>query len=328
MTGHDIKPGLLRMDETTRPFAQRRSVVPPFLRNPLTAGRDALDRDGVRKLFPSLGSMDHERVLQLRPYLTDTPQKWFDSSAFNVMYDWLRYRDATDRDALRSYFHQGLPDLDRAFLFLREINAASWHGRIDGGEDAFELLRVIDRAFHSAYLRLVEGVLVPLVRVVAHFSRLDRGVGTEGLEVWPVVEELRRGAQRTLVSPYEHLVRNAIAHGGIIYREREIQYHNRQGEEKVLSKRAIIRMTDDLVDVSNGIAAAMKVFLSLSGDYEYPLPRELLVEELKEETKVPWWSVEGCLESQTGKGSQLVIYSRTDPGSCDRGRGARPGGWP
>jgi hypothetical protein len=36
------------------------------------------------------------------------------------------------------------------------------------------------------------------------------------------------------------------------------------------------------------------------------------VEELKEETKTPWWFVEGCVESEIGKRSQLLVYSQTN----------------
>ena len=235
-----------------------------ILDNALTADSNALDRDLIRRLFPALAPVGDDAVLALRPYLNRIPQKWFDLSSQSAMYRWLVDRDATDRAALQDYLRQGRTELDRAFLFLREINAASWHDHMHNPADVFELVRVIDRTFHPAYLRLVEGVLIPLVRVVAHFSRIDRGVGTDGLDAWPVVEEIRRGNNGTLVAPYRHVMRNAIAHGRITYLQDQIQYRDKRNRTETLTNQSVIWTTDDLVDVCNGIAAAVKVFLILN----------------------------------------------------------------
>ena len=228
------------------------------------------------------------------------------------MYRWLVDRDATDRAALQDYLRQGRTELDRAFLFLREINAASWHDHMHNPADVFELVRVIDRTFHPAYLRLVEGVLIPLVRVVAHFSRIDRGVGTDGLDAWPVVEEIRRGNNGTLVAPYRHVMRNAIAHGRITYLQDQIQYRDKRNRTETLTNQSVIWTTDDLVDVCHGIAAAVKVFLILTRRSRYPAPREFLVEDLAEETRSPWWYIDGCVESRIGPRSQLLVYAKTN----------------
>jgi hypothetical protein len=244
--------------------------------------------------------------------LSDRPQRFLDRTAYQQLIAWLQARDAAQGRDLRAYLSSAEPDLSRAFLFLREINAADWHDAIEESRGEFDLVRFIDRILHPAYLRLVEGVLIPLIRVVAYFSRLDRGAGTEGLDVWPVVEELRSDQNAVLVAPYRHLVRNGIAHGGVTYLQHEIRYRDKRGNEETVPNREIIRLTDDLVDVCNGVAAAVKVFLITAHPRGYELPRELLIEELREETKTPWWSVEGCVESEIGDRTQLLVYSRAD----------------
>ena len=207
------------------------------IQNPLTTERDTRDRAALMQLFPALKVVDDGRVLALRPYVTNRPERFFDRSAHEYFGAWLKSRDAKQREDLRAYLGTAEANLNRAFLFLREINSASWHDDIEDSGGEFDLVRLIDRTLNPVYLRLVEGVLIPLVRVVAHFSRLDRGVGTDGLAVWPVVEELQRARSRVLVAPYRHLVRNGIAHGGVTYLQNEIRYRDKQGNEETLGNR-------------------------------------------------------------------------------------------
>lgn len=283
-----------------------------IVQNPLTASRDAVDRASLCAVFLELAPADEDRVLALRPYLDSRPQKFFDRVSYQCLADWLKARDAVTPDELRVYLDKAEPELSRAFLFLREINGAPWHEEIEDSGGEFDLVRFIDRTINPAYLRLVEGVLIPLVRVVAYFSRVDRGAGTDGLDVWQVVEELRRGPTMVLAAPYRHVVRNGIAHGGVTYLQNAIRYRDKKGGEETVPNREIVRTTDDLLDVCNGAAAALKVFFIANHSRGYRLPRELLIEELREETKTPWWTVEGCVECDLGNRTQLLVYTRTD----------------
>ena len=42
------------------------------------------------------------------------------------------------------------------------------------------------------------------------------------------------------------------------------------------------------------------------------LPRELLVEALQEQTRTPWWTIEGCVEGEVPGKSQLTVYATPD----------------
>ena len=294
------------------------SSVAALVKNPLTAERDSRHRAVLRTLFPALTDAADDRILALRPYLTTRPARFFDRAAFDHLLAWLKQRDAEDRAGFKSYLDSVETDLNRAFLFLREINAEAWHDDIDDSGGEFDLARFIDRTLHPVYLRLIEGVLVPLVRGVAFFSRLDRGAGTDGLDAFQVTEELEREGHGVLVAPYRHLVRNAIAHGGVTYLQNEIRYRDRQGREETLNNRDIVRTIDDLLDTCNGCAAALKTFLITVRTAGYRIPRESLVEELREETRAPWWSVEGCVESEVMGRSQLLVYARANSRDYDK----------
>lgn len=232
------------------------------------------------------------------------------------MLEWLKKRDSHQRIELKEYLADADAELSAAMLFLREINSGDWHDRPLVKVETYDAIRFIDNVLHPAYLRLTEGVFAPFIRPAAHFSRIDRGRSTEGLDVYNIVDELSSTPMATCFEAYHHTVRNAIGHGGITYLQSDIRYRDKKGKKEILDIWSVIRLCDDMVDTCNGLAAAIKVFLILSRDNGYQLPRELLIEELLEETRSPWWQIEGCVESEISGTKQLLIYAR--PNSRDR----------
>jgi len=280
------------------------------LQNPLTQQRDARDRARLTSTFQILKSCSVPHFLALRRYLKTCPEKFFDETAYETYLDWLLSHDRTNRDALREHLHIYNNEINRALLFLREINSAEWHDKPLKTGDEYDLVRFIDRHVHPTYLRLIEAVLGPLTKTIAYFSRLDRGKGTEGLDIWSVMQELEQSPANYLTRPYEHLIRNGIAHGGITFLQNKIRYRDKKGNEETFDTTIVIRLFDDLLDTCNGMAAALKVFFLISQDNNYTPPRELLIEELQEETSTPWWSIEGCVESELYDEAQLIVYAR------------------
>ena len=282
------------------------------LQNPLTRERDQVDRARVLLSFPILGKETEQHALVLRRYLDNRPEKFFDRAAFDTYLCWLRRHDQTRPKQLKAYLSQFNSEIDRALLFLRELNLEEWHDSPLNTGDDYDLIRMIDKHVHPAYLRLVEGVFTPLLRPVAHFSRLHRNRGVEGLDVWSIIEELKGQKEEHLVRPYQHTVRNGIAHGGISFLQREIRYRDHRGNEETFATTYVIRLFDDLLDVCNGLAAAIKAFLLTSQGQGYVPPRELMIEALLELTRAPWWAIEGCVEAEIGGRSQLTVYARPD----------------
>ena len=280
------------------------------LQNPLTVAEDADDRSRLVDLFPHLAACQSTPYLALRPYLLGCPERFFDRRIHGLVLDWLRQRDAVDRKRLRQYVVAAGAELSVAMLFLRQINSEEWHdGPLVKGDD-FEVVGLVDRVLHPTYLRLVEGVFAPLVRPMAHFSRLDRGKPTEGLNVFNLVEELAKTPLAPCTSAYHHAVRNGISHGGITYLQSEIRYRDKKGNSETLDVWSVVRLCDNMVDSCNALASAMKLFLLTTGSSGYQPPRELLVEELMEESRSPWWTITGCLQSEVPSGKQLLVYAR------------------
>lgn len=290
-------------------------TIQEILENPIMRGPNAADRARLELIFPGLHGLSVQYFLSLRPYAKNSPERFFNQNVYELMINWLKDRDDRQRDTLQEFFKTIDAELSRAFLFLRQINAENWHDIPIEQNDDYYRVQFIDKHFHPAYLRLIEGIFAPLIFPVAFFMRLDRCMGTEGLDVYNLVQELATTSMAPCVSIYHQIIRNGISHGGITYLQNEIRYRDKKGNEETLDVWSMIRLCDDLIDVCNGLSSALKVFLILSRDKGYKLPRELLIEELVEETRTPWWSIEGCVESILGSTRQLMIYAH--PNSRD-----------
>lgn len=276
---------------------------------------DLADYARLEREFPDLALLDSVRYLALRPLIEKCPDRFFDRQSFSLYLDWLKARDACAREALQAHFLDSSSKHDTALQALRQINAEGWHDDLLRSGDDYSRMSLIDKVVHPAYLRLSEGVLAPFIRSVAYFSRLDREKGTEKLDIYNLVEELSGTPFHSCVTHYNHIVRNAISHGGVTFLSDGIRYEDKKGGSKIINARDVVRLFDDMLDVCNGLAAAFKIFLLTHNDVGYKLPRELLIEEIQEDTRSPWWRVDGCLDSEISSGSQLIIYAR--PNSND-----------
>jgi len=292
--------------------ALRNILENPFLRN-----THARKRTDIKEKFPELEKCPHDRFLSIHKYIKRSPQRFYSQTVYNKFIEWSEDRNRNSQAAFQQYLFDHDAELNRAFLHLEEINNLDWHDFFEKLDD-FELIRFIDQQIHPTYLRLTEAVFAPLCRIVAYFSRVDSGRGTDGLDLFPIVEELKRISLSEVVNPYKHIVRNAIAHGGITYLQNEILYRDKRGNEENLSDTDIVRTFDDLLDTCNALTLALSLFLLINQPYGYNLPQQLLLDELKEETKAPWWEVVGCTPSKFTGLNQLIVYVR--PSTSDYGK--------
>ena len=279
------------------------------LENPLTRERNTQIRSRLAAAFPALQSCTDQPFMALRCYLDSRPEKFFDEVAYNTHLGWLIDIRRNQGHNFRQHLLEVGNEINRAFFFLREVNGEEWHERaLDSSE--YEQARFIDRHVHPTYLRLIEAVLIPLSTPVAFFSRLARNKSTDGLDVWSVMQELKKFGAGCYVRHYRAIVRNGIAHGGITFLQNAIRYRDKKGNEEVVDTRSIVRLCDDLLDTCNGLSVALKVFYLISREQGYVPPREWFIEELREETWAPWWRIDGCVESESTGKSQLIIYVR------------------
>lgn len=287
----------------------KREALINILENPLLRNTHARKRSDIKEHFPELENCPHDHFLSIHKYINRSPQRFYSQPVYNKFLRWLEDRNRTIQGAFQKYLIEHDTELNQAFFHLEEINNLEWHDFFEKVDD-IEFIRFIDQQIHPTYLRLTEAVFTPFCRIVAYFSRVDRGRGTDDLDLFSIVEEIERTSLFDIVSPYKHIVRNAIGHGGITYLQNEILYSDKKGNVEKYSDRDIVRLFDDLLDSCNSLALALSLFLLVHQPNGYRLPQQLLLEELKEETKTPWWEVVGCLPSKFGGLNQLIIYAR------------------
>ena len=142
------------------------------LQNPMTKEENARDRERLIAMFSDLQSSTVEHFLCLRRYLDSIPEKFFDREVYQIYLNWLRGRAAIKPSKLDQYFADFGAEIDRSFIFLREINARRWHDGALAGQGAgsdYDQLQGIDRQIHPSYLRLIEAVFTPLTRLLPTF---------------------------------------------------------------------------------------------------------------------------------------------------------------
>ena len=286
--------------------------VDPNLFNPLLQEAHARQLSELIGAFPALHAANDSQFLSLWKYLDACPQQFFSTDAYKTYLDNLLQLHASRKKELVSLMHDHRAYLDNAYRHADEICAQAWHDIEISVHDDYGRLIFIDQELHPAYLRLTEGVFKPLLHIPAHFSRLDRGKGTDGLDLRQIVQELTSTNFGRILDPYDHLMRNGIAHGGITYSSDLIRYEDKKGNRKQLDIYTIIRNFDNLLDVCNGLLLAFSIFMLTRNDKLYKLPTNLLIEELRAATRTPYWSVVGCLPVPDANRSQLVAHVQLD----------------
>jgi len=263
------------------------------------------------KRIPQLRSCPVDAYLSLAKYFRKTPWQFFDPDSYHVFLSWLESQDSGGRLALQEYIHDNLVELNGALRNLDEVNRYSWHD-ISVPRDDMDIVRLLDQHVHPAYLRLSEGVWTPLLRMPAHFSRLARKKSSDGLDAFNIIEELKNGPLACVCTHVMPTIRNGIAHGDTEFRDHDIRYRDKRGNEALLSGREMIQSCDDLLDACNGLALGIAVFLLSRQPDGYVLPQQLLFEELCAQTECSWWSVDACIPAIRSDHSQLTIYVRAD----------------
>ena len=286
--------------------------VDPNRLNPLLRDAHARQVSELMDAFPALRTAEVPQFLSLWKYLDACPQRFLSADVYKTYLNSLLQLYASRKEELLRLLQDQRAHLDNAYRHADDICGQDWHDAEIPSQDDYGQLIFIDQELHPAYLRLTEAVFRPLLHIPAHFSRLDRGKGTEGLDLHQIVQELTSSDFDHILDPYDHLMRNGIAHGGITYSSDLIQYQDKKGNRKQLDTYGIIRRFDNLLDVSNGLLLAFSIFMFTRDDERYELPANLLVDELRAATKTPYWSVVGCLPVLHANKSQLVVHVRPD----------------
>ncbi len=261
-----------------------------------------------KRMNAELGTGDY---LSLWRFIEHTPERFNCTLAAQEMGDLLEKSFLEMPRLLEVLLSEFGHELEIGLRTLNEINNYDFH-EIDLPSDEYEQMRLLDKDFLPTYLRLVEGPFAALILPFAIYQRLLRGKQLKGFDVYNRVEELRNTGWEQFTSPYNNTVRNAMAHGGVRFLQRDIEFLDRKGSV-TKDCREVVRQFDKLVDVCNGLSLGMwRFFLDHEDDLAKKglcLPRSILLGELQAQAEAPGWNVNGCLEFELVPGkSQLTIF--------------------
>ena len=262
--------------------------------------------------FPELQTGDSNSFISIFKYCSKKPECFYNREIFSLYYNWLKVQEKQDPKSLAVYLENETNDISNAIKWLNQINDLNIHDDIISGKDGYNLLENIDKDIHPNYLKLVEDVFAPLIRLIAYFSRKKRKVKVEDMDLFNMVKEIQDYCldMITIIQPYHHIIRNGIAHNGIDYLNQEIKYTDKKNNSESFHYDDVIKFFDNMIDNCNGMMLALKIFLINNKKNNYKVPFAFLVEELIAQVNNKWVEVNNCIPMIIKDNiSQLLIYS-------------------
>ena len=273
-------------------------------------------RQRISAEFPDIDFSRSSDFLSIINYIDFSPQKFYSKEAFKKYLQFLDNVKIQDPVLLSDIFKESESFLNISNTILAEINQKPIHDILLPEEHNY-LINFIDKEIHYNLLKLYERPFFNFALIVAKHSRIKRGKGTDGLDLYNVIEELKGGNFGFLSSVYFDNIRNGIAHGKVIFTDADNIYIDKKGNKEQIRTRRIVDIFDNLVDITNGFCLAFKAFCFTNPDYfekyNISIPQSILIEELQAKSNAPGWTITNCLESVALQDKrQIIIYVKND----------------
>jgi len=288
--------------------------MPLFLEEcPLTAQLHRFRRERIAASYPELATCADGCYLALWKYMSEIPERFYCRKSCDDMLAVLRSLLHDEPRVLTVVLREYRDEIGVGLRSLHQINEYSFHDE-ELPTNEYEEMLFLDRHILPSYVKLIEGAYANLILCFAVRERLRRGKKLEGLDVYNRVEAIRGSPHEHLTIAYDNTIRNAVAHGGVLFRQDTVGFSDRKSQDTETAREMVSRF-DRMVDVCNGLALGLTRFLLENkanlGNRGLGLPMPLLIEELKAQIAAPGWSIATCLESQVMGGErQLTIFVR------------------
>jgi len=260
-----------------------------------------LHRDRIRAAFPRIAAAGDD-ILSLADYLDRRPERFFSRAAAEAMSELLNRLRREHPDLLLRFFRSYHDALKTAFRSMDDINRLPLQDQTLGdiGADELGRLATLDLVVHPAYLRLTEAVLGIAILPGAQLERRKRSKDELNIKLQARVEELEDGPFAPFFEPFERNVRNAIAHGSLVFHEYAVEYRDFRETVK-LDIVSAFRLFDRAVDILNGFLLAYRLFFIESAEFlvneNVTVPLPVLIRELQAQVETSSWRILGALET-------------------------------
>lgn len=284
--------------------------------NPATAQLHENWRQRIVDEFPDNDFSESSDFLCLISYLDKSPQKFYSKEAFNKYLSVLESIKLTDPEILADIVIDSESLLSISNKILNEVNNKPIHD-IFLPKEHNNLINFIDKEVHYNLLKVYETPFFQFCYILAKFHWIKSKKGTDGLDLYNAVAELKKQGFVFIEPIYLHDVRNGIAHGKIVFSDLDITYIDKKGIKTKIPTRKIIDTLDGTLDIVNGFCLAFKVFCfsnpAFFEKYRIQIPQSFLLEELQAKANGPAWTITNCLDSVAMQDKrQLIIYAKND----------------
>jgi len=273
-------------------------------------------RDRAVAIFPELANCGHALFAFMGVYADRLPWCSYDRQAQQNYLAFLRALNVDRPTFLTDLLREEHGTIEIAFRTLETINRTFAHDRDWFKLKDAELLRTIHLEAHPTYLQLCEGVLKWFLTIAAVPLREKRGAPTDRMSPNDLAQEARNAGIHPLAC-FDSTMRNAIAHGSIAFGTDRIEYLNRdrgKTRTRVNKPQETLALVEALLDVCNGMAAALRVYVLLDHELLFskraPVPPALVFPEVDTQLATSGWRVDDYLELREEDGTrQLTLFA-------------------
>jgi hypothetical protein len=280
----------------------------------LTHARLAQQRAQAVELFPVLANAPGADFVFMARYAESIPARFFNRQATSILLTWLLHESDQPGGHLFQSLKAATGELDIAFRALGDANGGAGHDD-EWPADYVAELDFVDRVVHPLYVKVCEYVLGAMLLPLAQGERRRRGKSEVIDALKDRVEEAARSNLREHLQPYDRILRNAITHGHVEYRQEGVHYKDTR-EERRDSLRSMTERCDALLDLCNGLAAAYRLFFSLRAEACHrngvAPPLHMTIDELRAQCESPSWHLTGAVEYHGPNGKQLTMYAKNE----------------
>lgn len=282
--------------------------------NPLTKELHKHRLSKINSRITILKECEHDGYLSIWKYIQHTPEKFYCKKACWDIYQFLEQLKKEDVDNLIQILINFNELSSLSFEALEDINSLKFHD-IKTSFDDYELFSFLDTSIHPSYLKLTEATYTNLIYPISSYQRIKKEKKLEGFDVFQRVAELEKTEYGYLTNAYDNTIRNAIAHGGVIYKPPfSTIYKDKKGNIRDINSKKMIYIFDEMLDVCNGLSLGIRLFyftnLALLEKYSIKTPLSIITEELKAKLDAPGWEIIRCFESETiDNRRQLIVFT-------------------
>ena len=284
------------------------SVESALLVHPLSPRFDSGQAYGDT-IFPGYVSLGMRERLLLHPFLSDRPQKYFAKDAFEGAKQVLA-RSAPSAAAALS--NSVVEEVTEALQTLNLINATTRdEPREFEPHDQHRVHRLQTNVF-AQYARIAEHVFGALLALLLELEALGSGKSTtiphQLRSRWDMAKSPNWSLDPSLAAYYDPTVRNAITHGGLEYEPNYVNFKDANGKTVRLTYDEAARLSEQLLDACNGIAAALVMNLA----QRLPVSQRLASWAARESalcwSRAPLLRIEACYATDRGVGMQAELH--------------------